>query len=302
MSKETGAFANVLRVLLGIFLTYAGLSHFFWSRVEFQAQVPTWVPLDADFVVLASGAVEIALGLSLIFLTRYKIQVGWITAIFFVLIFPGNINQYINEIDAFGLDSDSARLVRLFFQPLLIFWALASTGAWRKVKKEKSLHKNFYDFSAKDITGKDISMSRYQGKVVLVVNTASKCGLTPQYEGLEDLYKKYKEQGLVILGFPCNQFLKQEPGDEKSISQNCLINYGVSFPMFSKVKVNGQSTHPLFKYLKKELGGVFCDGIKWNFTKFLIDKDGKPMSRYAPSTKPDKLKKDIERLLKSTNS
>lgn len=136
---KTGIFAHIFRVLLGAFLTYAGLGHFFWSRLEFRAQVPTWLPLDADFVVLASGAVEILLGLSLIFLLKYKTYVGWAVAIFFVLIFPGNINQYINEIDAFGLNSDSARLIRLYFQPLLIFWALASTRAYRAFKTNKKV-------------------------------------------------------------------------------------------------------------------------------------------------------------------
>uniref|UniRef100_UPI00396A3F56 glutathione peroxidase n=1 Tax=Halarcobacter bivalviorum TaxID=663364 RepID=UPI00396A3F56 len=166
--------------------------------------------------------------------------------------------------------------------------------------KNKDIY--FYDFSAKTLSGQEISMDQYKGKVVLVVNTASKCGLTPQYEGLEELHKKYKDQGLVVLGFPCNQFLNQEPGDEKSISENCLINYGVSFQMFSKIDVNGQNAHPLYKYLKTQVGGIFTDSIKWNFGKFLIDKNGKAIARYAPSTKPQKLTKDIEKLLvKSDN-
>jgi glutathione peroxidase len=157
---------------------------------------------------------------------------------------------------------------------------------------------NFYRFTARSLQGKDISMDTYKGKVVLVVNTASKCGLTPQYEGLENLYKKYKEHGLVILGFPCNQFGNQEPGTEKEISEGCLINYGVSFPMFSKIEVNGENTHPIYKYLKNRLPGVLGKNIKWNFAKFLIDRNGKPIKRFSPTTIPEKLVKDIEKYLK----
>jgi len=155
----------------------------------------------------------------------------------------------------------------------------------------------FYDFKATSLQGKEVSMESYKGKVVLIVNTASKCGFTPQYEGLEKLYKDYKDKGLVILGFPCNQFGKQEPGTEKEISEGCLINYGVSFPMFSKIDVNGSSAHPLYKYLKNELKGTLTNGIKWNFTKFLLDKNGNPVKRFAPVTEPDKLRSDIEKLL-----
>ena len=156
---------------------------------------------------------------------------------------------------------------------------------------------NFYDFKATSLQGKEVSMESYKGKVVLVVNTASKCGLTPQYEGLEQLYKDYKDKGLVILGFPCNQFANQEPGGEKEISEGCLINYGVSFPMFSKVDVNGPDAHPIYKYLKKELRGFPGNEIKWNFGKFLLDRQGSPYKRFSPITKPEKLRKDIEKLL-----
>jgi len=156
---------------------------------------------------------------------------------------------------------------------------------------------NFHDFKATTLQGKEVNMNKYQGKVVLVVNTASKCGLTPQYEGLEQLNKEYKDKGLVILGFPCNQFAGQEPDTEKEISEGCLINYGVSFPMFSKIDVNGKDAHPIYKYLKKELGGLFGSSIKWNFTKFLVDKNGVPAKRFSPTTKPEKLRKDIEKLL-----
>jgi len=155
----------------------------------------------------------------------------------------------------------------------------------------------FYDLSASNIGGETISMNTYKGKTILVVNTASKCGLTPQYEGLEKLYKKYKDDGLVVLGFPCNQFGKQEPGNDQSISEGCLINYGVSFPMFSKIEVNGANAHPIFQYLKKELSGFLGSKIKWNFTKFLIDSEGKPVKRFAPTSKPEKIDPYIARLL-----
>lgn len=157
--------------------------------------------------------------------------------------------------------------------------------------------KNFYQFDALSLQGKEISMQNYEGKVVLVVNTASKCGLTPQFEGLENLYEKYKDKGFVILGFPCNQFANQEPGDEKSISKGCMINYGVTFPMFSKVDVNGQNAHPIYKYLKSTLKGTFGSKLKWNFTKFLIDADGNPLKRFAPTTKPERIEKYIKKLL-----
>ncbi len=140
-------------------------------------------------------------------------------------------------------------------------------------------------------------MAAYEGKVVLIVNTASKCGFTPQYEGLEELYRKHKDEGLVILGFPCNQFGQQEPGGKQEIAEGCLINYGVCFPMFDKIDVNGDTAHPLFKYLKSELGGILGSRIKWNFTKFLIDATGNPVKRYAPITKPEKLEPQIEKLL-----
>jgi glutathione peroxidase len=151
----------------------------------------------------------------------------------------------------------------------------------------------FYSFSARTLQGREISMDRYRGKTILVVNTASNCGLTPQYEGLQKLYEKYQEKGLVILGFPCNQFANQEPGDEKSISEGCLVNYGVTFPMFSKIDVNGNTAHPIFKYLKRELPGTLVNSIKWNFTKFLIDAQGKPVKRYAPTTTPEKIESDL---------
>jgi len=153
----------------------------------------------------------------------------------------------------------------------------------------------FYDFKAKTLQGKEIGMDTFKGKTVLVVNTASKCGLTPQFEGLEALYRKHQDKGLVILGFPSNQFANQEPGDEKSIAEGCLLNYGVTFPMFSKINVNGPDAHPLYEYLRSELPGVFSSKIKWNFTKFLIDADGKPVKRFSPTTKPDKIDAYLEK-------
>ncbi len=155
----------------------------------------------------------------------------------------------------------------------------------------------FYQFQARSLQGNDIDLGDYAGKVALVVNTASQCGLTPQYEGLQELYERYREQGLVILGFPCNQFGKQEPGDAEAISGGCLINYGVDFPMFDKIDVNGKSAHPLFNYLRNSAPGTLGNAIKWNFTKFLIGRDGKPIKRFSPTTAPEKLAGAIEAAL-----
>lgn len=151
----------------------------------------------------------------------------------------------------------------------------------------------FHQLTATSLRGQPISMADYAGKVVLVVNTASHCGFTPQYAGLETLYRKYASKGLVVLGFPCNQFGKQEPGGPDDIAQTCHINYGVSFPMFGKVEVNGAATHPLFRYLKDGLPGVLGKRIKWNFTKFLIGRDGKPLRRFAPIATPEKMEAAI---------
>ncbi len=153
---------------------------------------------------------------------------------------------------------------------------------------------NFYNFEAETLHGKMLGMESFKDKTILVVNTASKCGLTPQYEGLEKLYQKYQDKGLVILGFPCNQFGNQEPGDAKSIEEGCLINYGVSFPMFAKIDVNGKNAHPIYKYLKKELSTFLGSRIKWNFTKFLIDSQGNPVKRFGSATKPEKIDKYLE--------
>ncbi|WP_439135776.1 glutathione peroxidase [Pseudomaricurvus sp.] len=154
------------------------------------------------------------------------------------------------------------------------------------------------EYSAPDLAGEEHSLEGYEGKVVLVVNTASKCGFTPQYKGLEALYQKYKDKGFEILGFPCNQFGKQEPGDSEEIGGFCERNFGVTFPLFAKVEVNGDNAHPLFSHLKQQAPGVFgTESIKWNFTKFLVGRDGKVVKRFAPKDKPESLESAIEALL-----
>ncbi|MDT0203254.1 glutathione peroxidase [Nocardioides sp. AE5] len=154
-----------------------------------------------------------------------------------------------------------------------------------------------HDFTATRLDGTDQSLSEFAGQVVLVVNTASKCGLTPQYEGLEALQRTYADRGLAVLGFPCNQFAGQEPGDAGAIGDFCQRNYGVSFAMFDKVDVNGAGAHPVYAWLRSQAGGLLGDRIKWNFTKFLVGRDGQVIERYAPTTKPEKLAADIERAL-----
>ncbi|NCU18197.1 glutathione peroxidase [Pallidibacillus pasinlerensis] len=155
-----------------------------------------------------------------------------------------------------------------------------------------------YSYSAKTIQGEEISLEKFSGKVLLIVNTASKCGFTPQYKELQQLYDEYYERGFEVLGFPCNQFGGQEPGTEEDIAEFCEMNYGVTFPMFAKVDVNGENAHPLFKYLKKEAKGVLSsETIKWNFTKFLVDRNGKVVKRFASNVSPMKIKEDIEKLL-----
>jgi glutathione peroxidase len=153
------------------------------------------------------------------------------------------------------------------------------------------------DFKANRLDGTAEDLATYDGKVVLVVNTASQCGFTPQLEGLEKLYEDYADQGLVVLGFPCNQFGGQEPGDADQIGAFCQKNYGVTFPMFEKIEVNGDDAHPLYKWLREEKGGLMGSKIKWNFTKFLINRDGQVVDRFGPTTKPEKLAKDVEQQL-----
>ena len=157
---------------------------------------------------------------------------------------------------------------------------------------------SLFDYKARTLNGEEKPLSDYKGKVLLVVNTASKCGFTPQYEGLQKLYANFADRGLEVLGFPCNQFGRQEPGEAGEIGAFCEKNYGVSFPMFEKVDVNGDNAHPVFKFLKSESPGLLgTEAIKWNFTKFLVDRDGKVVKRYAPKDKPEKLADDIEALL-----
>src|ERR1700712_386073 len=157
---------------------------------------------------------------------------------------------------------------------------------------------SIYDFSAKSLQGKDVSFSVYRGKPILIVNTASKCGFTPQYEGLEKLYREHQDKGLVVLGFPCNQFGAQEPGSADEIGAFCQANYGVSFPMFAKIDVNGSAEHPLYAYLKGQKAGILgTKRIKWNFTKFLVNRDGKVVGRFSPTTKPADMEQAIARVL-----
>jgi glutathione peroxidase len=160
------------------------------------------------------------------------------------------------------------------------------------------MSQNLYDFSAQRLNGDQQSFDAYRGKVLLIVNTASQCGFTPQYAGLEELYRRFKDQGLVVLGFPCNQFGAQEPGDADAIGQFCLTSFDVSFPLFAKIEVNGDNAHPLYAWLKHEGTGILgTEAIKWNFTKFLVDRAGQVVHRYAPATRPDELVEAVEALL-----
>lgn len=154
-----------------------------------------------------------------------------------------------------------------------------------------------YNLTYNTPAGEEKSMGDLEGKAILVVNTATQCGLTPQFKGLEELHQAYKDNGLAIIGFPCNQFMGQEPLSNDEMVETCQINHGVTFPLTEKVNVNGSDTHPIFKYLKKQLGGTLTSAIKWNFTKFLIDKDGNPVKRYAPTTVPKDIEKDIKKVL-----
>ena len=177
----------------------------------------------------------------------------------------------------------------MFFKLIIPFLILLTSMS----AKDNSM--SIYDFIVKDINGQEVSMSKYKNKILLIVNVASKCGFTPQYEGLEKLYETYKDKNFMILGFPSNQFSQQEPGTNEEIKSFCSLTYGVKFDMFSKIDVNGKNEIPLYTYLKKEATGIFgTKNIKWNFTKFLINKNGKVIQRYATITKPKDIKKDIE--------
>jgi glutathione peroxidase len=152
---------------------------------------------------------------------------------------------------------------------------------------------NVYDFSATNSNGEDVSLRDYEGKPMIIVNTASKCGFTPQFKELQELFEEYKEQGLVVLGFPCDQFDEQEFEDMKDVMEFCQVNYGVTFPMFKKIDVKGDQAHPLFEYLVSQKKGLLTEGVKWNFTKFLVDPDGKVVKRYAPQSSPKKIEADL---------
>lgn len=192
---------------------------------------------------------------------------------------------------------------------IIVIMALAIAGC-SSVKKNGESEKNanqvalnsttqtFYDFSALNMQGKEIKLSDYKGKIVLVVNTASKCGFTPQFADLEELYKKYSSRGFVVLGFPSNQFANQDPGSNEEILEFCKANYGVTFPMFEKIDVNGENAHPVYTYLKNSVPNAEPEKIKWNFTKFLIGKDGKTLKRYESRVKPADIEADIQELLK----
>lgn len=156
---------------------------------------------------------------------------------------------------------------------------------------------SIYDFTVKDIQGNDVSLSDFRDKVLLVVNTATGCGFTPQYDGLEDLYEKYRDRGFEILDFPCNQFANQAPGSEDEIASFCSMKFGVTFPQFAKIKVNGDGEEPLYTWLKSQKGGVLGSKIKWNFTKFLVDRSGNVVERFAPTVTPEKIDSEIEKLL-----
>jgi len=157
---------------------------------------------------------------------------------------------------------------------------------------------SIYDFTARTIDGKDQQLDAWEGKVALIVNVASKCGLTPQYEGLEAIWRRHRDEGLVVLGFPCDQFGHQEPGDEAEIREFCSLRYDVTFPLYAKIEVNGPDTHPLYEHLKSEAPGLLgSKAIKWNFTKFLVNREGEVVKRYAPQDSPESIEKDIEKLL-----
>ena len=165
------------------------------------------------------------------------------------------------------------------------------------MKKKRRFTMSIYDFTVKGMKGEDVSLSEFKGKVLLVVNTATGCGFTPQYDGLEALYEKYRDKGFEILDFPCNQFGNQAPGSEEEIKSFCTMKFGVSFPQFAKIEVNGENEEPLYKWLKSQKGGVLGSKIKWNFTKFLIDSNGNVVDRYAPTVTPEKIDGDIAKLL-----
>eukprot|EP00262_Sarcandra_glabra_P008513 TRINITY_DN22045_c0_g1_i1.p1 TRINITY_DN22045_c0_g1~~TRINITY_DN22045_c0_g1_i1.p1 ORF type:complete len:202 (-),score=40.29 TRINITY_DN22045_c0_g1_i1:228-833(-) len=190
----------------------------------------------------------------------------------------------------------STSLLFLGFALLFFYWRNPQPSLQKMAQED--MPKSIYEFTIKDIQGNDVSLSSYSGKVLLIVNVASKCGFTnSNYKELNILYEKYKNQGLEILAFPCNQFAGQEPGNNEEIKEVACTMFKAEFPIFDKVEVNGKNAAPLYKFLKSQKGGLLGDGIKWNFTKFLVDKDGKVVQRYAPITSPLKIEKDIQNLL-----
>jgi glutathione peroxidase len=185
---------------------------------------------------------------------------------------------------------------------LLLLAIVTSAAYWLVADnetEEKVMAVSVHEFKMKTITGAEKSLGDYHGQVLIIVNVASKCGFTKQYKGLQALYDKYRERGFVILGFPCNQFGSQEPGSAQEIQQFCQANFGVTFPLFEKIEVNGKNAAPLYRFLTQNAPGLITDAVKWNFTKFLIDKNGKPVSRFAPQTEPDKIAPEIEKLLEA---
>jgi len=190
-----------------------------------------------------------------------------------------------------------------FFLPLIMMVILINYNVFaiNNAGKE-NMSNSIYDFTAELITGEIISLDEYRGQIVLIVNTASKCGFTPQYADLQELYEKYKDRGFVVLGFPCNQFNNQEPGSDKDILEFCSLNYGVDFPMFAKIDVNGENTHPLYRFLKDSAPGLLgSKTIKWNFTKFLISAEGTVLKRYGSKVPPGKIEPDIVKLLNKSS-
>ncbi|XP_058094090.1 probable glutathione peroxidase 2 [Magnolia sinica] len=194
--------------------------------------------------------------------------------------------------------SVSSLFVSLLFLGIAVLFFFYTTPSPSLQKMAEDMPKSIYDFTVKDIRGNDVSLSSYSGKVLLIVNVASKCGLThSNYKELNILYENYKNKGFEILAFPCNQFLSQEPGSNEEIQETACTMFKAEFPIFDKVEVNGKNTAPFYNFLKAQKGGLFGDGIKWNFTKFLVDKDGNVVERYAPTTSPLKIEKDIKKLL-----
>jgi glutathione peroxidase len=189
------------------------------------------------------------------------------------------------------------RLSSIVVDSVLVNEVLVTENINLQVIRSGGMAMSIYSFSAKRLDGTLVSLSDFQGQVFLIVNTASECGFTPQYKGLQELYDQYKDRGFTVLAFPCNQFGGQEPGDSDEIQAFCEKNYGVTFPVFEKVDVKGKESHPLFQYLVKEAPGFLFEDIKWNFTKFLIDREGNVVKRYAPTTKPEELSQEIEKYL-----